>query len=85
MTTISTRSPLTSTFNSPPPCAFYLDLGAVPETSPVQAWMGEPRPLRDVPASFLPADEDTYYVDTVLLDDYDAVVFVGETQASRRR
>ena len=64
---------------------FYLDLGAVPETSPVQAWMSEPRPLRDVPASFLPADEDTYYADTALLDDYDAVVFVGETQASRRR
>ncbi|MEM1128818.1 MAG: erythromycin esterase family protein [Bacteroidota bacterium] len=64
---------------------FYLDLGAVPEDGPVRAWLSEPRPLRDVPASFLPSNEINYYVDTVLLDDYDAVVFVGETQAARRR
>ncbi len=64
---------------------FYLDLRDAPEAGPVQAWMAEPHPLRDIPASFLPSKEATYYVDTVLLDDYDAIVFVNETRASQRR
>lgn len=64
---------------------FALDLRAVPASGPVAAWMAAPHPLRDVGASFLPSGEDGYYLDTALLDDYDAIVFVGETSASRRQ
>lgn len=64
---------------------FYLDLRVVPEAGLVHEWMGESWPLRDMPASFLPSNEANYYIDTALLHDYDAIVFVSETHASRRR
>lgn len=65
------------------PPLFLLGLRDLADGTEAAAWAATPRPLRDVPAGFDPDDEATYYINTPLSREFDAVVFLETTSRAR--
>ncbi len=62
---------------------FIVDLAQAPQSGRVAAWLRASHPMRSIGAVFSTATEQEHYRATVLLDHYDAVVFLAETTRAR--
>ena len=62
---------------------FALDLRPVPHDHPAAEWLAEPHRTRSIGAMYSEGNENSYYLNTSIRDDFDALLFVQKTTASR--